>query len=54
MKHGYTPESALAPEDIDCLAIDCCECPFFLRIDICGYEVATNLYSGKEALAWWQ
>ena len=30
------------PEDTKCSG-DCLECPFFLRFDICGYEVSTTL-----------
>ena len=49
---GYKPEPRLTPEDIDCLTIDCCECPFFLRLDICGYEVASELYLREGTLLW--
>ena len=41
MKEEYTPRHTLSPEDIYG-TIDCCECPHFLQLDICGYEVATN------------
>jgi hypothetical protein len=42
-QNGFTPEPRLTPEDI-CGKVDCFECPFFLRLDICGYEVASELY----------
>jgi len=35
---GYTP----IPEDTKCSG-DCFECPYFLRLDICGYEVSSTL-----------
>ena len=37
-KNGYNPIS----EDIQC-SDDCFECPYFLRLDICGYEVSSTL-----------
>ena len=39
-------ERAHPLEDRPCTG-DCWECPNFLRIDVCGYEVATNLYFWK-------
>jgi hypothetical protein len=36
-------------DDIDfsayCFEIDCHECPYFLRFDICSPEYSTNLWS---------
>jgi len=37
-QNGYTP----TPEDIQCIG-DRMECPYFLRFDICGYEVSWTL-----------
>ena len=34
MKNGYTPEYPQPPEEI-CGTVDCSECPYFLRFDIC-------------------
>jgi len=43
MEEEYESGHMPTPKDI-CDTVDCSECPFFLRIDICGYETATNLY----------
>jgi len=37
-KNGYNTIS----EDTICSG-DCFECPYFLRFDICGYEVSYNM-----------
>ena len=37
-QNGYTSIS----EDIKC-SLDCWECPYFLRFDICGYEISWSL-----------
>ena len=43
MKDDYTTTHAQSPGDI-CCDNDCSECPYFLRLDICREETATNLY----------
>jgi len=36
--YAYEPRT----EEVQCIH-NCLECPYFLRLDICGYEVSSTL-----------